>query len=578
MDWLQRFVFFTALADEEEIDRLSTYDRFLVYASCARQVVGAVFTFVVFFFACLSFMPHWISALIASVLAMIIFLIDQAIVGSEWTSKRDLSERWLINGPLTFIVKLVQLIPRVAFAIMIAWFMATLAEISIQSRAIDRVLNERTRENNTTYFERMDTLGAEQAAELAALNAEIQGLEAEIEIRSDPTNAPRLELLEIELDGAINGVDRQIEVVAEIQGQVQRNQLDVSAHSARVASFRREIEEIQNAMDAEISDPNLCSRPGADFCRGDRWSALSATLASVQNALGRVEAQRTGAEERLRSSQAALMRAEADLANAREVAASTSFALQEAPVVGDLDEMNERLIVLVGTRAELVAEHDEERGALDQILVSTGNRDFADYGPLDRYIGLQNLHNDPVYGPAARQFSWQLKIAIILFELAPILVPVFFSPFSFLGLRMRQKRDLALSDDALQRREREIVGSVSRAAHHVKTYGEKITAAHTASQQKLALDLSAAENRDAYDAVAFKLQKNRLDRDTALAKQKLQSDAVIGQDDEELSDIERCLHIEARRQELIRAQRLTAMLLKESEPPKQPFSQGGTDA
>jgi hypothetical protein len=38
-------------------------------------------------------------------------------------------------------------------------------------------------------------------------------------------------------------------------------------------------------------------------------------------------------------------------------------------------------------------------------------------------------------------------LAVILFELAPVLITVFFSPFSFLSVHMRRKRDNALSED-----------------------------------------------------------------------------------------------------------------------------------
>ncbi len=76
-----------------------------------------------------------------------------------------------------------------------------------------------------------------------------------------------------------------------------------------------------------------------------------------------------------------------------------------------------------------------------QTLTNGGFYQKNDYGPLDRYIGLKKLYNDPEYGAAAKEFSYGLKITIILLELSPVMVVLFFSPYSFYSIRMREKME-----------------------------------------------------------------------------------------------------------------------------------------
>ena len=77
----------------------------------------------------------------------------------------------------------------------------------------------------------------------------------------------------------------------------------------------------------------------------------------------------------------------------------------------------------------LVESNKNELMNYKQTLASGGFYQKNDHGPLDRYIGLKKLYNDPQYGAAAKEFSYGLKITIILLELSPVMVVLFFSPY-----------------------------------------------------------------------------------------------------------------------------------------------------
>jgi hypothetical protein len=68
-------------------------------------------------------------------------------------------------------------------------------------------------------------------------------------------------------------------------------------------------------------------------------------------------------------------------------------------------------------------------------------------GMLVRYLALNKIHADPELGEAALLFSYMLKIFFIAIELMPVIIKLFFSPFSFYSLKMYRKMHVALLDE-----------------------------------------------------------------------------------------------------------------------------------
>ena len=317
MGWVKKFIYFTVLADREEIDQLSSYDRSLIYASFVRQTLGALFAFMIFFYAWSTVLPLWIAAIASTVLAAIIFFLDQAIVGSEWSLRRTFSRHWLVNGPVSFVVKLVQLLPRIAYAIAIAWFMATLAEIAIQSRAIDRVLNERTRANNSVYYERTDELKAQHSGALSEVDAEIAELEAAIRTRSDPSAEQTITLLETEVEEASSTITTLTNAIQSLRQRLQQDQDEALRLEARVTKLRGEVSSLQDTMDAEVNDTARCRSPGSDLCKGNRWKEARDALIPLQDSVGPLEAALGASLNRVESTREAIADAEAEILAAR---------------------------------------------------------------------------------------------------------------------------------------------------------------------------------------------------------------------------------------------------------------------
>jgi hypothetical protein len=96
-------------------------------------------------------------------------------------------------------------------------------------------------------------------------------------------------------------------------------------------------------------------------------------------------------------------------------------------------------------KAQAIALHEAEEKLEKEKLHDP--RWVAKYDdPLLRYIALQELKRDPVYGQAVEQFDWLAKIVLIAFELMFLLIKIVFAPSSVYLVRLiaQTKREAAI--------------------------------------------------------------------------------------------------------------------------------------
>lgn len=566
MGKLKKFIYFSVLVDREEVSNLSSYDRSLVYASFIRQMLGSIFAFMVFFYAWSTLMPLWIAGLIAAILALIIFFLDQSIVGSEWTMHREISRHWALNGPLNFGAKIIQLLPRIAYAIAIAWFMATLAEIALQSRAIDRVLNETTRENNAEYFTKIDGMALEQKEELSRIDTKIEELEATILSRSDPSVAQTIALLETQAEGATKTISTLTSSSTTLQQKEQALLAELATLQSDQTQIQGEIAALEGSMHDEVYGAGRCRYPAGDErCKGRRWKALNARLIPKQDGLRILEADLRAKQQEVTAVQENLVRVLASIQKAQSQVSSATAELQQTQrTTSSISDLHTELAALITNREALLSDHAQAKNDLEQILISTGFRDFADYGPLDRRIGLQQLHDHPEYGAVARRFSWELKIVVILFELSPVLVTLFFTPFSFLSLRMREKRSEAIIASTSKRRLLSIKDTQSEADMTVQEVQIQTDADTSITTHNRSSDLQDATEKDQHDTELHELALKRFVRDEEFSTREREFLEKTGktktqEEDLELQELERKIHFEQRRAEYHSIRRKAAM-------------------
>lgn len=575
MNIVRRFIYFCTLVDDQEVSQLSTYDRYLVYASFGRQMAGATFTFLVFFFATRTYLSDPPSILIAAVLATIIFLVDQAIIGSEWSLSRS------YNGIRGWALKVLALVPRVAFAIAIALFMATLAEITLQSRAIDRVLNERTRESNADAINRLDALSNSQEAERSRQQETLVQLQEELAIASDRSLEARDASLQASLDAANNRL-------AVARSEFQQAQANSTIYNQQEATAEAELARLTALLndntalrDAEVTDPSRCKSPGNDGCKGDRWNGYNDQVIQLGNERVGISSQLESIRRQIVAAELAREAIRTEVVQLEATVQSATESLRELSTTGrsrevileEIEKANEELLTMRDRQIE-EAQNLEDQLKLAGILTA------ATYDPLDRRIGLALLHEHPVFGAAAREFSLQLKIVVILIELAPVLVTVFFSPFSFMAVRMRRKRDDALSEDRnaqkiTQAKEEEAKANYGHAV-------EKLSSNAKLEKASLARDVAiqtARSDEPHYEELA-RLMETTADNKEVLAELERRAGASSFSRNEradgEFGELKGRIDLEKLKQELVRQKRLTD-LMELSRKTTQTISKGDDD-
>lgn len=152
---MKNFFYYIALIDTEELKISGKYEFFLILASFTRQSLGALFSFCVLLYGTSTILPLWNSVIISLVIVGILFTIDQAIIGSEWSLYKIYVKKKVINFFINILLIPLRITPRIFYSIIIAYGIATIAEIGIQHRAIDKVLNVESKQFNKEYFEKI---------------------------------------------------------------------------------------------------------------------------------------------------------------------------------------------------------------------------------------------------------------------------------------------------------------------------------------------------------------------------------------------------------------------------------------
>ena len=356
----------------------------------------------------------------------------------------------------------------------IAMFMATLAEITIQSRAIERLLDADSRADNQEYIQRKDALESTQAEEIKAINEKIENLENDIALGSSPDNQQNTEVLRMSSQNAQERIpvlqdrlaglsDRRISLneqvtelrsqVSEVAGRIQSN----------MAQMRRE-ESPERCLAARLARAN-----DEDFdlekCHGPRWRGFRDAKRGAETELATLEPELQAEQERLDSVTEELKATPSELDVANDELRSLSRQLTSAQTASSrLPETQTELAAQKELLEVTRTSHTEQREALKKELRDTGFYQETDYGPLELYVGLQRLHYPEIpegatdseknqlelKGQAARDFSTGLWLVIVLFELSPVLV-AFFAPFSHVAMRMRKKREDVERDNFMDR-------------------------------------------------------------------------------------------------------------------------------
>ncbi len=443
---IREFIFVALNIDEAILDAEgSRKDINLIYASFTRLILSTLFVFGVTLYACIHVptLGTGQSWLIATLVASIIFWFDSAIISAETDRSQNHQSEILQTyaipaifwGFINFVLKLVRLSPRIAFSIAIATFIATIAELALQRKAIETVLDPIAYEYNvsTGNKEKRDKLEKEHEDEILRLTTRKTGLENSIEVRGKPNFQERLDALKVDVDALRNrkaGMESDLEIL--INEKSAREQTLI-ADEKQVATLKSEIINFQRLMDEERNDPDKCTNPGTEKCEGPNWQRYRNNLRAAEAELSTKDAAVLAENAALKTLNDTINAQEARLNTNRLELDGVNADLDAFGNNGDksIDQLESELVVAKKELEDQEQENKIELSEFDEDQTLRGlYRKPKDYGFLLLYFGLEELYNDPEKGTGAKQFSWGLFIFIILMELSAVMTTMFFAPYS----------------------------------------------------------------------------------------------------------------------------------------------------
>ncbi len=418
-------VHFLTLSDTEEINQCGRYDHYLMYASLLRQVISLVFSFSVFIYGTQMFLPFPQALVVSLLVSATLFTIDQAIIGAEWNLKIDLFSRPWANDLAHIVCLPLRLMPRIAFSVSIAYFIATLAEVSLQHKAIDEVLQKETRTLNADYFKRVDEKQLSINQALQAQQQRMNDLLARIKEKR---------ALLAGFNGGMSATDeegvaeRVKQAVSDLKNK--RHLLDLNSHERSKLNAR--LAEKKTLLLHWGTQKKLELTPDRGAKKGIRWNAANRKSIALGLDIGHAEAQlfKLNSYRDMYTEQVTNSLQEAEKLHVFQVSIGGD-SLRALTTKMEFENAE-----LARNKAAMLQDMESYKQSLkvDGLFFELKN------GPLGRYIALNKLYDDPEYGAAAKEFSYGLKLVIILIELSPVIVMLFFSPYSFYADNMRVKK------------------------------------------------------------------------------------------------------------------------------------------
>jgi hypothetical protein len=358
----------------------------------------------------------WMRLLVATVVALTLFMFDRALYQSDWFFQGIL--RRSADDPGIYdrsgFWKFLRITMRLVISFGLAWILSVFLELAIFSDTINEKIKSEHLVANRSIYEKIEKYEAQLDEEIKERRKILEALEpfyqrelAE-EISIDPS-VPR----------EFNGYEEQKKVLHSQEQELQ----------SELREIKNQITSYQEDMNAEELGQRLRPYNSTLAGRGPRYE-----FAKKQKEI--YVAKRIEIEDRI--SQLA-SRQEQLTFNQRHLQSEAQARLNQDRLSSETKrrELQGRIERL---RAEL-ASLDASRTSRIETFRSNALRanDFQKLkdDPLSRITAYQQLKSDPKDGETIVLFSWMTKVLIIFLEVVPVLAKMFFCPPSVYAARIQ---------------------------------------------------------------------------------------------------------------------------------------------
>ena len=427
---------FLSLTDTKVLAESGKYDRMLAYAMVFRQLVTFAFTFLLFTYGVSLFMGQTAAIVSGFVFALTLFFLDQAIIGSDWALKNP------FKSGIPFRL-LFGLIPRIFYSLIIAIGLATLAEISLQANAIDEQIQKDVINNNKIYFSRMKQHEKELDTAVNVSEDKIKGLQKQIVDAQELQKTYLQESTQYDADTIANTLNNQKTVLDKLHDNQSFLINELKELNKDLSKSRKDYK--------HWFDEAILERTGQDgraAREGPKYKRAVKTYEELKLLIPSIVAEVDNTKSKLKSLEDEIIQETQKLNHYQEI--QNSLLNKENNLGVNQTKIKEYEADLVKNQKLLKSLIEDKQIKLEEfreVLQNEGLFYERKTGVLTRYLALKKIHSDSEYGEAAMLFSYMLKIFFIAIELMPVIIKLFFSPFSFYSLKMYRKMQVALLEE-----------------------------------------------------------------------------------------------------------------------------------
>ncbi|MCB1582231.1 MAG: DUF4407 domain-containing protein [Marinicella sp.] len=427
---------FLSLTDTDVLAESGRYDRMLAYAMVFRQLVTFAFTFLLFSYGVSIFLSPFAAYTVGFVFALTLFFLDQAIIGSDWALRNPFKRGLPIR-------QLFGLIPRLIYSLIIAIGLATLAEISLQSNAIDEQIQKDVVKNNQEYFARMADFEQELDTTVNATETKIGQLQQEIlNLRTTQEQIKNTDE-SYDQDTVANSIDNYQVTLEELQRDQKNTINNIGQLNETLSKTRQDYQYWFN--EAILERTGQDGRPPTE---GPKYERAVKTYTQLAELIPVIEQEIEDTKARLQNIEVNILTTTNTL-NDYQLKSNTLSEKTATLTINDerLQQLNNDLQKEQQLLTQQIDDKQNKLADYRTKLINDGLFYEQKTGMLVRYLALNKIHADPELGEAAVLFSWMLKIFFIAIELMPVIIKLFFSPFSFYSLKMYRKMHVALLEE-----------------------------------------------------------------------------------------------------------------------------------
>lgn len=446
-------------ADTKLLERLPYDEKVWVSQIGAALLLSYLFIATIVFYS-LSYLAqsggsvsYALVGFVTFVITTLIVLMDRAFILSDWYFQPNLHYRKKIDWFVAIVKRWMRILPRLALSLFMAYVLSIFLILRFYNDKIMEVIQMENRQANSTYNNKLNEYEKEYKNKIALAKQKRNDYLHNINVLQTQVGVamPHFDNVLQALQKEYDILDKQIKNAKKALTRIQNN-----------SSYKNYIEakRAYGCVDAKISLEENSTIPttrvicGESYTssgtegRGTRYRNLQAIKQSYVLEMHGLQDEFNAISTKISETSELLKELKQ---KKTEIAAKISKRNDELSIASQnaQKKKHKELEYLyqdaTTTLQKLIKEKKHAYEAYKKALKEKGLYTPLQDGPMVRYAALQTLYADERYGEQRKYFSALLKIMMVLMELMPILMKVFFGKPSVYAVALQKRYTLVTS-------------------------------------------------------------------------------------------------------------------------------------